>query len=72
MLMMNLSFSSRGQASSHPFTTLTVIVIAAWFLGFAYTLLRLGEAHRTHSAAAVTAQASTRPVPPPPFVASAE
>ena len=49
-----------------------VIVIAAWFLGFAYTLLRLGEAHRTHSAAAVTAQASTRPVPPPAFVASAE
>jgi len=49
-----------------------VIVIAAWFLGFAYTLMRLGEAHRTHSAAAVAAQTSAQPVPPLPFVASAE
>ncbi len=49
-----------------------VIVIAAWFLGFAYTLARLGEAHRTHSAAAVAAQAPAQPVPASPYVASAE
>ena len=49
-----------------------VIVIAAWFLGFAYTLVRLGEAHQTHSAAAVAVQASAQPVPTTPFVASAE
>ena len=49
-----------------------VIVIAAWFLGFAFTLARLGEAHRVHSAAAAAARASSQPVPAPPYVASAE
>ena len=49
-----------------------VIVIAAWFLGFAYTLVRLGDAHRAHSDAAVAAQAKVQPVPATPYVASAE
>jgi hypothetical protein len=49
-----------------------VIVIAAWFFGFAYTLVRLGDAHRAHSAAAPAAQVSTQPVPATPYVASAE
>jgi hypothetical protein len=49
-----------------------VIVLATWFLGFAFTLMRLGEAHRTHSAAAVAAQVSAQPVPATPYVASAE
>jgi hypothetical protein len=48
------------------------IVIGLWFLGFAYTLARLGEAHQTHSAAAAAAQVSAQPVPATPYVASAE
>jgi hypothetical protein len=49
-----------------------VIVLAAWFLGFAYTLVRLGDAHRTHNAAAAAAQVSAHPVSATPYVASAE
>ncbi len=49
-----------------------VIVIAAWFLGFAYTLVRLGDAHRAHSAAAAAAQVSAPQVPATPYVASTE
>jgi len=49
-----------------------VIVIAAWFFGFAYTLARLGEAHRAHSAAGAAAQVSAQPVPSTPYVASAD
>jgi hypothetical protein len=42
-----------------------------WGVGFTYTLVRLGEAHRTYAAAAV-ARALPQPAPASHLIASAE
>ena len=48
-----------------------VAVILMWAVGFSYSLIRLGEAHRTHAEAAI-ARAAPQPAPAAPFLASAE
>jgi hypothetical protein len=50
-----------------------VVVLVTWFLAFGYTLMRLGEASRSHGIAAdATASAAPDPVSASPYVASAK
>jgi len=47
-----------------------LMILGSWAVGFGYTMVRLGEAHRTHERAAV-ARAAPAPAPASPLFASA-
>jgi hypothetical protein len=48
-----------------------VAVMLTWGVGFTYTLVRLGEAHRTHAEAAIV-RALPQPAPASHLLASAK